>query len=242
MNKQKIAIELKNISKKYTLFHEKPTLVENILNWKKEEKFWALKDVNLKINRGEAIGVVGPNGSGKTTLLEIIAGITTPTKGLGTTIGRLVSLIELDAGFHPELTGEENIFLNGLLVGMSKEEIYENLKKIAIFADIGKFIDSPLYTYSAGMTLRLGFSVIIHANPDILVLDETMAVGDQDFRKKSYQRIQEFIKKGKTIIVVSHYLDFLKSSCERAVWLNKGKIVKDGKAEKIINLYANSIR
>lgn len=240
MTDNKAAVEIKNISKKYTLYHEKPTLAENILNWKKKEEFWALKNISFNVKRGEAVGIVGPNGSGKTTLLEIIAGITTPSAGEIKTFGKLVSLIDLDAGFHPELTGEENIFLNGLLIGMSKTEINSKLKKIIAFADIDKFIDSPMYTYSSGMRLRLGFSIIIHTNPDILVLDETMAVGDQEFKKKSQEKIQQFFKSGKTIIMVSHFLNFLRSNCDRAIWMHRGKIKEDGKIERVISRYKSN--
>jgi len=238
----KVVIKLSRVSKKYTLYHEKPTLVENIFSRKTKEEFEALKDINLKVEKGERVGIIGPNGSGKTTLLEIITGITTPTNGVVTTNGKIVSLIELDAGFHLDLTGEENIFLNGLIIGMTKREINSKLKKIIAFADIGQFIDAPMYTYSEGMKLRLGFSVVVHTNPDILVLDETLAVGDQNFKKKSFRKIKEFFTKGKTIIIVSHYLDFLKSSCDRAIWLHKGRIKKDGKVKEVIKLYKQGIR
>src|SRR3989304_6408892 len=167
-----IAVKLTAVSKKYIVHHEKPTLVENILSRGKNEEFWALKDINLTIQKGEKVGIIGPNGSGKTTLLEIIAGITSSTKGKVATYGKLVSLIELEAGFHPELTGEENIFLNGLLVGMPKEEVRTKFKDIVSFADIGRFIDAPFYTYSEGMKLRLGFSILAHTSPDIVLLDE----------------------------------------------------------------------
>jgi len=232
-----VVVKLTSVSKKYVLHHEKPTLMENIFSARTKEEFWALKDINITVNKGERVGIIGPNGVGKTTLLEIITGITTPTSGKVATNGKIVSLIELEAGFHPELTGEENIYLNGLLVGMSKEEIQSKLKQIISFADIGQFIDTPMYTYSEGMKLRLGFSVVVHTNPDTLVLDENLAVGDQDFKKKSYKKIQEFFVEGKTVIVASHYIEFLESNCDRIIWLVNGKIKMDGATKKVIQAY-----
>jgi len=241
-NMGEVAVKLAKVSKKYVLHHEKPTLVENILFKKTKEEFWALKDINLTINKGERIGIIGPNGSGKTTLLEIISEITTPTTGTVATNGKLVSLIELEAGFHPDLTGEENVFLNGLLIGMTKTEIKSKLKQIVSFAEVDQFIDSPMYTYSEGMKLRLSFSIAVHANPDTLALDENIAVGDQEFRNKSFQKIQDFFVQGKTVIIVTHYLNFLKKSCKRVIWLDKGKVKKDGKAREVIRLYEKSVR
>lgn len=231
------AVRLLNISKQYVVRHEKPTLIENILRRKTEEKFWALKDITLTIKRGEKVGIIGPNGSGKTTLLKIIAAITVPTTGVVQTHGKVASLIELAAGFQPDLTGEENIILNGLLIGMSKDEIKTKTKNVINFANIGTFIDAPFYTYSSGMALRLGFSIAIHADPDILVLDENLAVGDQDFKKKSLSKIKEFFSQGKTIILVSQHLDFIKTNCKRVIWLERGKLKEDGSAGQIIKGY-----
>ncbi len=233
----KVAVKLAKVSKKYVLHHEKPTLAENIFFRKTKEEFWALKNINLTINKGERVGIIGPNGSGKTTLLEIISGITTPTTGTVTTNGKLVSLIELEAGFHPDLTGEENIYLNGLIIGMSRDEIKSRLKQIIAFADIGRFIDAPMYTYSGGMKLRLGFSVVVHTQLDTLVLDEVMAVGDQNFQKKSFKKVKEFFAKGNTIIIVSHNLGFLKANCDRTIWLSNGRIEQDGPTKRVIGCY-----
>lgn len=233
----KIAVKLTDIGKRFTLHHEKPTLVENILRKGKKEQFWALKEISLEVENSKKIGVVGPNGSGKTTLLEIISGITTPTTGEVITKGKVASLIELGAGFHPELTGEENILLNGLLTGMTKAEIQKKQREIINFADIGKFIDAPFYTYSSGMALRLGFSIAVYSDPDTLVLDENLSVGDRDFREKSYNKIQEFFAQGKTIIIASHLLDFLKEQCDRVVWIDKGRIRMDGPSRRVIRKY-----
>ncbi len=219
------AITLTHVSKKYEIHHEKPTLVEKFVKGK-NETFWALKDINLTIQRGEKVGIMGPNGSGKTTLLKIIAGITTPTSGMVETNGKIVSLIDLEAGFHLDLTGEQNIYLNGMLLGMNKRAIENTIDKIIAFAGIGKFIDTPLFTYSEGMKLRLGFSVAIHANPDIFLLDEGMNVGDSDFQEKTSKKIRDIYHSGKSIIIVSHWLEYIKKNCDRIITLHKGKIVQ----------------
>ncbi len=226
--KKNIAIKITNVEKDYSVKTEKPTFVEILLNRKDTTKYTALKDINLEIKKGEKLGIIGANGAGKTTLLKIIVGIATPKKGQVEVIGKVVSLINLMAGFHPEMSGLENIKLNGLLIGMSAKEIEEKNKRIIRFADIGKYIYAPLHTYSSGMKLRLGFSIAIHSNPDILVLDESISAGDEEFRNKVNKRIQDLFKKNKTIIVVSHWLNFLKENCNRIIWMEKGKIKKDG--------------
>lgn len=236
------AIELTEVSKSYILHHEKPTLTEQILKRGRNEVFTALDTITLKIKKGEKIGIIGPNGAGKTTLLKILSGITSPTSGKVITHGRVISLIDLDAGFHPELTGEENIYLNGLIIGMSRDEIQERFAKIVAFADIGEFIDAPIYTYSSGMKLRLGFSVAVHADPDILILDEGIVVGDQQFQKKSSKKIHEFFVKGKTIVIVSHWLDYLEKEVDRIIYLNNHKIELDGKAASVLSHYKKLVR
>jgi ABC-type polysaccharide/polyol phosphate transport system ATPase subunit len=232
------AIKLLNITKEYTIHHEKPTLVEKIVRHK-NESFFALKNVNLEIKPGEKVGIIGENGSGKTTLLKIISRIANPTSGSVTTKGNIVSLIDLEAGFHPDLTGEQNIFLNGMLLGMRKVEIAKVLKHIIKVANIGRFIDIPLFTYSQGMKLRLGFSIAIHANPDILILDETMSVGDKRFRKTSHAKIQEIISNNKTVIIASHDLKFIGENCERVIWIKKGLVVADNRTRKVLAQYQN---
>jgi len=232
----KTVISLEKISKKFLVHHEKPTLIESMLRRKTKENFWALKNINLSIKKGELVGIMGANGSGKTTLLEIIGGIAIATAGKLMINGKIVSIIDLEAGFHSDLTGEENILLNGLLVGMSKKEIKSRLKKIINFADIGNFIDSPFYTYSSGMKLRLSFSIAVHADPDILILDETLSIGDQNFREKAYKKIKEFYNKRKTVIIVSHEMDLIRSACERVILIKNGRIIKDGEVKKIMKL------
>ncbi len=234
--KESPIVTLKDISKKYIVHHERPTFLESIINGSNEE-FWALKNINLRINKGERVGIVGPNGSGKTTLLKIITGITTPTSGEVRTEGKIVSLIDLEAGFHPEMTGIQNIFLNGMIVGMTKDEIEIKLSKIIAFAGIGKFIDTPLYTYSSGMKLRLGFAIAAHSEPDIILLDENMAVGDSQFQEKSRRKIREFCDRGVAAVIATHSLTFLESMCKRAILLQKGKICLDSSAREIVRLY-----
>lgn len=233
---KEIAIELKGVTKRYVLHHEKPTFSEKLVKGGRREVFTALNDIHLKIYKGDKVGIIGTNGAGKTTLLKIIAGIATANEGSVHTNGRIVSLIDLEAGFHPDLTGEENVFLNGLVIGMSKNEIKEKYKEIVNFADIGKFIDAPLYTYSAGMKLRLGFAVAVHADPDILILDEGFAAGDLNFQKKATKKIQEFFKKNKTILMVSHWLEYLLLHSERIIYLSDKGIKKDG-GKEIIEYY-----
>lgn len=237
MKQNNLAVKLVNVSKIYQLHHEKPTLVENIFRKNSKEKFVALNNISLEIKKGEKVGIIGPNGSGKTTLLKIISGIATPNKGKVQTWGKLVSLIDLSAGFHPELTGIENVYQNAMLLGMSRKETRDKLREIADFADIGGFFDAPMYTYSDGMKLRLGFSVAIAADPDVLILDEGVAVGDEDFQKKSSDKIEEFFKQGKTIIVVSHWLEYVRRNCQRVVWMEGGGIKMINKADRVIELY-----
>lgn len=220
-----IAIRLTGVTKEYTIHHEKPMLAEKFIR-QKDEKFLALNNVSLEIRKGERVGIIGPNGSGKTTLLKIIAGIATPTSGTIKTYGRIVSLIDPEAGFQPDLIGEQNIYLNGMLLGMKKQEITNSINKIVDFADIGQFIYAPLFTYSAGMKLRLGFSVAIHAAADILVFDEALVVGDVDFQEKCARSLSSF-HKGKTVLIASHDLGFLHYICKRIYTIQGGEIRND---------------
>jgi ABC-type polysaccharide/polyol phosphate transport system ATPase subunit len=221
-----IAVQLTHVGKKYEIHHEKPTLVEQFIKGR-NETFWALGDISLNIQRGERVGIIGPNGSGKTTLLKIIAGITKPTTGTVTTWGKVVSLIDLEAGFHEDLSGYENIYLNGMLLGLSKSEIDRKIKKIIAFADIRQFIDVPLFRYSMGMKLRLGFAIASHANPDILIFDENIMAGDENFQKKTKAKVKELFHRGITIIMVSHVIEFIKNNCQRIIQLERGVVVHD---------------
>lgn len=237
-----IAIKLTEINKKYILHRQKPTLVENLFKFTRYEEMWALKDINLNIKKGERIGVIGNNGSGKTTLLKIITGITSPTSGEIKINGRIATIIGLEAGFHPELTGEENIYLNGMLLGMSKTEIRYQFDKIIEFSGIREYIDVPFYTYSSGMKLRLGFSIAIHSNPDILLIDEVLGIGDQEFQEKSYRAVTDLFKNGSTLVFVSHYFLDVVKICNKAIRLKEGKIISEGKCRKVIREYNKTLK
>lgn len=215
-----VVIDLQNVGKKYIVHHEKPTLAEDVgrlLRFQPREEYWALRGVDLQIRRGEKVGFYGPNGAGKTTLLKLIAGISAPTEGRVRTKGRIISLIDLEAGFHPDLTGQENIFLNGLVIGMSRLEIEAKFAQIVDFAGIGDFITAPLYTYSSGMKLRLGFSVAIHAEPEILLLDEVMNVGDEEFQRKSGLVVEEMFKGKVAVLFVSQNKNLLDGICNKII-------------------------
>ncbi len=201
------------------------------------ETFWALKNINLEIKKGETFGIIGPNGSGKSTLLKLIAGVTQPTKGTIKVNGRIAPLIELGAGFHPELTGRENIYLNGVILGLKRAEIKAHFNEIVDFAELWDFIDQPIKHYSSGMYLRLAFAVAVHTNPDILLVDEILAVGDQSFQKKCFNKMEEFQKNGVTIVYVTHALDSLEGFCDRAMLLERGDMKIIGSVNKVVSQY-----
>ncbi|MBW1711829.1 MAG: ABC transporter ATP-binding protein [Deltaproteobacteria bacterium] len=201
-----------------------------------------LKGLNFQAPPGQMVGVIGRNGSGKSTLLKILAGIYQPTRGRVALQGRISALIELGAGFHPEFSGRENVFLNGTILGLSKDEIRRRFEDIVRFAELEEFIDAPVRTYSSGMYVRLGFSVAVNVNPDILLIDEVMAVGDAGFAAKCEKKIEEFKNSGKTILLVSHDLEEVEKFCHRAVWLNDGRIEADGEPARVVSAYREFIR
>jgi len=228
-----VVIKLQDVSLKFKFQREKiPSLKEfmiKILTRKVSYvDFYALKGINLKVKRGESVGIIGRNGAGKTTLLRVIAGIYKPTSGKVTVKGRIMPIIELGAGFDMELTGRENIFLNGLLLGMTRKEIEERYDEIVEFSGLGEFINSPVRTYSSGMKLRLGFSIATAIDPDIILIDEVFAVGDEEFKEKCVRRMKEMMKKGATLLFVSHDMDAIKENCERVILLEEGKIKEEG--------------
>lgn len=198
------------------------------------EWFWALKDVSFEVEKGETLGIIGPNGSGKSTILKLVSGVMFPSRGEVSVAGKVSPLIELGAGFHPELTGRENVYLNGVILGLTRKQVKERFEKIVEFAEIQDFIDTPVKHYSSGMYMRLGFSIAIHANPDILLVDELLAVGDINFQKKCMDKMNEFKTKGITIILISHNLKTIEDFCERTIYLDKGKLVSDGKSKDVI--------
>jgi ABC-type polysaccharide/polyol phosphate transport system ATPase subunit len=204
---------------------------------KRSGEMWALRDVSFQVNEGEALGIVGHNGAGKTTILKIIAGITTPTRGEIKIRGRLAALVEVSSGFHPELTGTENIYLHGAMLGMRRSEIHKKLESIVEFSGVGRYIEVPVKRYSSGMYVRLGFAIAAHLDPDILLLDEVLAVGDAAFQAKCLERIAELRKDGRTIVFISHDLAAVHRLCDRALLLSHGTILSDGPARQVIDEY-----
>ena len=205
------------------------------------DEFWALRDVSFDVQEGEAIGLVGPNGSGKSTMLGLLARVLKPTRGTIEIHGRVCPMLELGTGFHPDLTGRENVFLNSSLLGLSHRETAARYDGIVDFAEIRDFMDAPVKTYSSGMVVRLGFSVAVHLDPDVLLIDEVLGVGDEHFQHKSFARLLEFKREGKTIFVVSHDLKAVKGLCERAIWLDRGRMVKDGDSGEVVSTYRAAV-
>lgn len=233
-----ISIEVKDLTKTYRIY-QAPShrLKEIILRKPLHTVFHALQDLSFSVYQGENMGIVGENGAGKSTLLKILAKTLKPTSGSVTANGRTAALLELGAGFNPELTGEENIYLNAYLLGLSKDEINGKKQEIIDFSELENFIKQPVKTYSSGMSMRLAFSIATCVDPDILIVDEALSVGDQSFQKKCIDRMMEFKKKGKTILFCSHSLYLVQELCSKAVWLHRGKIAVMGKTSKVINAY-----
>ena len=233
-----IVICLKNVSKYYPIYkNPKDRLKELILRKEYHKKFWALKDISLEVKKGETLGIIGENGAGKSTLLKIISRTLTPSSGEVIIKGRVSPILELGMGFHPEFSGRENIYLSASLLGLSPQEIEEKINAIIAFSELGNFIDQPVKTYSSGMYVRLAFSIATSVNPDILVIDEALSVGDAYFQKKSLNKILEFKKKGKTIIFCSHNTYHITHVCTRAVWIDHGRIVKNGNVFEVVGEY-----
>jgi ABC-type polysaccharide/polyol phosphate transport system ATPase subunit len=232
-----VMIKLSHISKRYFIHSTKPTLIENLNPFKPPQEFWALQDVSLSIKTGDRIGIVGPNGSGKTTLLKIIAGITTPTLGKVTTYGKVVSIIDLTSGFQPDLTGKDNIYLQGLIMGMTKAEIDAKLSSIIAFSGLQNFINIPTYTYSTGMNLRLAFSVAVHIHHQILLLDEYLSSGDKDFQIQAKHKIAELSAKGVTILLCNHNLSLIAKFTRYSYVLINNHIYTQDLSPKAINVY-----
>jgi len=218
----------------------KNNAIRSILN---DEYIYALRDINLKIKKGEILGIIGKNGAGKSTILKVLSRITSPTSGLIKINGRVSSLLEVGTGFHPDLTGKENIFLNGAILGMTKSEIFERYNEIVDFSEVAKYIDTPVKRYSSGMRIRLAFSVAAHLNNDILLVDEVLAVGDAQFRDKCIKKMNNLSSSdGKTVIFVSHNLNIIKSICTKCLFLKNGKIERLGKTDEIINYYLEDLK
>ena len=236
----KFSIQCKELSKCFRIYENpKARLKQAIWRNKKRyyQEFWANRNITLNINQGETIGIVGSNGSGKSTLLQMICGTLTPTSGTVSTHGRISALLELGSGFNPEFSGLENIYLNGSILGLSTEEIKESLDKILNFADIGNFISQPVKSYSSGMQLRLAFAIAINVEPEILIVDEALAVGDERFQRKCFSKIKSLRENGSTILFVSHSASSIVDLCDRAILMSSGKVIADGKPKKIIGSY-----
>lgn len=240
--KKENAIEVHNMSKSFKLFYDKPsTLKERLVFWnhKKAETRTVLKDINLEIKKGETVALIGVNGSGKSTLLKLMTKIIYPSEGKVETKGKLTSLLELGAGFHPDFTGRENIYFNASIFGLTRKEIDSRLEDIINFSELQEFIDNPIRTYSSGQYMRLAFSIAINVDADILLIDEILAVGDQHFQDKCYAKLEELRDSDKTIVIVSHALDPIKKICTRGVWIHEGKIEQDGNINEVVDEYLN---
>jgi ABC-type polysaccharide/polyol phosphate transport system ATPase subunit len=236
------AIDFQNVGVRHSLLHRRiPTLKEWVIRGIRSKNvdhyFWALRNITLTVGAGEAIGIIGGNGAGKSTLLRVAAGIIAPAEGEAVVRGTLAPLIELGTGFDGELTGRENIFFNGALLGHSRAELLERMVEIVEFADIGEFIDAPLRTYSTGMVSRLAFAIATTIDPQILLLDEILSVGDAAFKQKCRERIREFWKRGTTVVLVSHDLKSVIDHCTRVFWLDHGQILQAGEPEAVIAAY-----
>ena len=237
-------IELKDISLTYTMIEGASHTLKDFLvslSKKKLKKvtFHALHDVNINIKKGEVVGIIGENGAGKSTLLKIVSGIYRPSTGSVKVDGTIIPLIELGCGFDTELTGRENIYLNGSIVGFSKEFLDSKIDEIIEFSELGNFIDQALRTYSSGMLMRLGFSIAVISKPEILIVDEILAVGDDKFQKKSLNKILELMSGGTTVLYVSHNLQSVRELCSRVIWLDHGKVVADGSPQEVCDKYEN---
>lgn len=244
------AIVLEGVSKRFRRYTLKTytTLKSAVINWilsrnpgPKGEYIEALKDITLSVKPGTTVGIIGRNGSGKSTLLKLVAGIMKPDSGRIRTNGRISSIIGLGAGFHPEFTGRENIYINGVILGLTKREIRDKFDQIVKFAELEEFIDAPVRTYSSGMYARLGFSIAVNVDPDILLVDEVLAVGDQAFQKRCLDRMTEFKRSRKTILIVTHNLDFVSRWCDEVLWLDRGQNMAYGDPARSVRLYKSSL-
>ena len=240
-------ISLAQVSKRFVLHHERPRSFQEMAlglfrrDTGRREEFWVLRDISFDVERGETVGLIGPNGAGKSTVLKLVSQILEPTLGRITVDGRVGALLELGAGFHPDLTGRENIYLNGSILGLTRQDIRERLESIVEFAELSRFIDMPVRNYSSGMSMRLGFAVATSFQPDILLIDEILAVGDQAFQAKCLQRIARMREQGVTILFVSHDLHAVRRLCQRAVWLGEGNVRAVGPVNDVVVEYLSQL-
>jgi len=242
MSTQPSIISFSHVTKDFS-FQNQKTFKEFLpalfMGEKTVNKFTALSDISFEIQKGECVGIIGPNGAGKSTILKLVAGVMSPTSGRVYVQGKVSPLIELGAGMHPELTGSENIYLNGAILGLKRQQIDQYYQSILDFSELSEFIDQPIKHYSSGMYMRLAFSIAVHVNPEILIVDEILAVGDADFQAKCFAKMEEFKKKGVTILFVSHALDQVQSFCTKAIYINHSKIIDSGSPEVVCQKYQN---
>lgn len=238
------AVSVEHVSKRFRMYHERnDSLKSMVMRGKKSvhEDFWALKDVSFEVPHGTTFGLIGKNGSGKSTLLKCLAKILWPEEGSITARGKQASLLEVGSGFHPELSGRENVFLNGSILGMSRKEVARKFDEIVSFSGVGHFIDQPVKNYSSGMYVRLGFSVAVAVTPDILVVDEVLAVGDATFQKRCRTKFKEMKEEGRTVILVSHSMNTVKDMCDEVAWLNEGELKMIGKTDDVVKAYNETV-
>lgn len=239
------SIEIRNMSKSFKIMYDKPlTLKDRLISWKrnKYEMRTVLHDITLDIKKGETVALIGVNGSGKSTLLKIMTKILYPNKGTVKTYGKLSSLLELGAGFHPDFTGRENIYFNAAIFGLSRQEIDKRMDEIIEFSELGAFIDNPVRVYSSGMYMRLAFSIAINVDAEILLIDEILAVGDQHFQEKCFKKLEELKNSNKTIVIVTHNLQQVNELCSRAIWVQNGIIKLDGNPKEVVKAYLEECR
>jgi len=241
------AIVLSNLGKQFRRYPTtrpqtlQETVARGVSMLRAADKFWALRNLSFTVASGQTLGLIGPNGAGKSTLLRLIGGVGRPDEGSVEVHGRAGGLLELGAGFHPDLTGRENVFINGVISGLTRREVARRFDDIVAFSELEDEIDSPLRTYSTGMRMRLGFSVAAHTDSKILLIDEVLAVGDHSFRKKCFARIDRFKAEGRTILLASHNIDQIKNLCDDAVWLQKGRLVAQGRPDSLVDAYVEAM-
>jgi ABC-2 type transport system ATP-binding protein len=238
------SIRVEGLGKKFRLFHERPRSLKEVITLRRRrtfDEFWALKDVSFSVATGETIGIIGANGSGKSTLLKCLARIFAPDEGSIAVEGRMGALLELGAGFHPELTGRENVFLNGSILGVSRRELRARFDEIVALAGLERFIDTPVKNYSSGMYIRLGFAVAVSIRPDVLLVDEVLAVGDAEFQRKSSAKFREMRATGRTIVLVTHGLQTVREMCDQAILLRDGRVAEIGDASSVVDSYLRAL-
>jgi lipopolysaccharide transport system ATP-binding protein len=241
------AVVVEGLSKQYYLYHaDRPwtlheALVRGLRRLQPAQRFWALRDISFSVAPGRVVGLVGPNGSGKSTLLRLIGGVGRPDKGRVRVNQRISGLLDLGTGFHPDLTGRENAFVNGVISGLTRSDVAERFDSIVAFAELEAFIDNPIRTYSTGMQMRLGFAIAIHARPEILLIDEILSVGDHSFQRKCLERIAEFKAEGCTILIVSHDTGQIREFCDEALWLDRGRLVSHGRPDDVVDQYITAV-